>query len=84
MTEYAVLAWIFLGNCMQYPYFRRKCYIWAGMLAALYAATDEFHQLFIEGRSGELKDVAIDSTGALLGLLLAFIFHKLIKNKRKR
>ena len=70
MTEYAVLAWICLGNCMQYLLLRKKRYVWAWLAASCYAATDEFHQLFIEGRSGEIRDVAIDSMGALLGLLL--------------
>lgn len=70
MTEYAVLAWICLGNCMQYPFLRKKRYVWAWLAASCYAVTDEFHQLFIEGRSGEIRDVAIDSMGALLGLLL--------------
>ena len=72
MTEYAVLAWLFLGNFMQYPFFRKRAYLWAGGLAAVYASTDEFHQLFIEGRSGEWKDVAIDSLGAILGLLFVW------------
>ncbi len=33
-------------------------------LAALYAATDEFHQTFVPSREGCLRDVAIDSSGA--------------------
>jgi VanZ like family. len=41
-------------------------------LAAIYAMTDEFHQTFVPGRSGELKDVGIDTVGALIGYS---IFH---------
>lgn len=48
----------------------------------LYACTDEFHQLFVEGRSGEIKDVIIDSTGVLFGILIAHIIIKII-NKLK-
>ncbi len=73
MTEYAVLACILLGNCMQYPLLSKRPYLWAEVGAGIYAATDEFHQLFIEGRSGEWKDVGIDSVGAFLGLCLAWI-----------
>lgn len=72
MTEYGILACILLGNCMQYPLLQKRGYIRAGLGAVLYAATDEFHQLFIEGRSGEVKDVCIDSIGAVIGLLLAW------------
>ena len=49
-------------------------------LTSLYAATDEFHQLFVEGRSCELRDWAIDTSGALLGLIV-FIVLRYIINK---
>ena len=39
--------------------------------SALYAASDEFHQLFVPGRAGLFTDVAIDSCGAALGSVLA-------------
>ena len=35
---------------------------------SLYAVTDEIHQLFVPGRSGELRDVMIDSIAALVGI----------------
>ena len=40
--------------------------------AALYASTDELHQTFIPGRSGELRDIVIDSSGAILGALVSY------------
>ncbi len=46
--------------------------------ATLYAISDEFHQTFVSGRSGEPLDVCIDGSGALLGVLLAFAITKLI------
>ena len=42
----------------------------------LYACSDEFHQLFIYGRSGEFRDVMIDSTGGIIGLLLIIFIVK--------
>lgn len=42
----------------------------AAILAALYAASDEFHQTFIPGRNGTVADVLIDLVGVALGLLL--------------
>ena len=83
MAEYAVLAWIFLGNCMQYPRLRRKCGLFAWLGASAYAATDEFHQLFVKGRSGEVRDVMIDSLGALLGLLFAQAVIHIITKRQK-
>lgn len=42
----------------------------------LYACSDEFHQLFIPGRSGEFRDVMIDSTGGIIGILLVTLILK--------
>jgi VanZ family protein len=36
-----------------------------------FAATDEFHQSFVSGRTASVRDVAIDGLGAFLGLFLA-------------
>ncbi|MDY0404609.1 VanZ family protein [Virgibacillus sp. 179-BFC.A HS] len=52
---------------------------WA--ISILYAATDEFHQLFIPGRSGEIRDVLIDSTGALVGILLLTVIIKMYRSR---
>lgn len=39
-------------------------------MCVLFAMTDEIHQLFIQGRSGEVRDVLIDSAGAGLGVVV--------------
>jgi VanZ family protein len=46
-------------------------------MAAAYAATDEWHQSFVPSRTADLGDVLIDSTGAAIGLMLVFLWHKL-------
>ncbi|HWH44052.1 MAG TPA: VanZ family protein [Thermoleophilaceae bacterium] len=43
----------------------------AAAIALLYAASDEFHQCFVEGRHGTPVDVAIDSVGIALASLYA-------------
>ena len=40
------------------------------LLAALYAATDECHQIFVRSRYGAVLDVLIDTVGAAAGILL--------------
>jgi len=47
------------------------------LVCMCYAATDEFHQLFIEGRSGSVCDVLIDTIGAVLGVLAFLCVRKL-------
>ena len=39
-------------------------------LAFLYACSDEIHQLFVNGRSGEFTDVLLDTCGAGFGILV--------------
>ncbi len=39
-------------------------------IAVAYAATDEFHQSFVEGRHGTPVDVLIDSVGIAVAVLL--------------
>ncbi|MGZ8658029.1 MAG: VanZ family protein [Solirubrobacterales bacterium] len=43
--------------------------VWAAGLSLLYACSDEYHQTFIEGRTGKVLDVAIDSLGIALACL---------------
>ena len=45
--------------------------LWAVVVCAIYAVTDEFHQLFVPGRSGEVRDILIDTVAATAGVLLA-------------
>jgi VanZ family protein len=61
----AVLLWRALS-----PAAARWPMVWAWVLAALYAASDEFHQSFTAGRHSSPIDVGIDSVGALIGLAL--------------
>lgn len=41
-----------------------------------YAATDEFHQLFVPGRAGRLTDVCIDSIGGIGGIIFYLILRR--------
>jgi len=53
-------------------------------LTILYAVSDEYHQTFVPGRCGNLTDISIDSTGAVLGLIFSqkilFLLPKGIQN----
>jgi VanZ family protein len=40
------------------------------LLAALYAATDEFHQHFVAGRGASVWDALLDTAGAACGMYL--------------
>ena len=77
MTEYAILGWIafaFLGSCGIQG---KMHYIAVLGFNFCYASTDEIHQLFSPGRSGQFTDVCIDTAGAAIGLLLLAILLKI-------
>ena len=50
--------------------------------SVLYAASDEVHQLFVDGRAGSAVDVLIDSGGALFGILLAVLAFLIFKKRK--
>jgi VanZ family protein len=44
------------------------------LACALFAASDEFHQIFVKSRTPSVRDVLLDVAGASLGLLIAASF----------
>jgi VanZ family protein len=62
VTEYAILGLLLLrATGREVPAF---------LLGVAYAITDEFHQHFVSGRHSSPIDVAIDSTGVLIGIVV--------------
>ena len=53
------------------------------MITTAYAATDEMHQLFVPGRSGQVSDVLLDSAGAIAGLALLGGIRFLVQRRRE-
>ncbi|HDK7174800.1 TPA: VanZ family protein [Clostridium botulinum] len=82
ITEYFILFMLL------YLAFKKTFYknpkIKAAIITVLYACTDEFHQLFIPGREGKVRDVLIDSIGVFIGLFLIYTFEFIKKHKKKK
>lgn len=76
ITEYLILGFLMFNLLKQYSV--TNIYYAIG-LSILYSCTDEFHQLFISGRSGSIRDILIDSIGILIGTYLYKLLF--IKNK---
>jgi VanZ family protein len=66
-TEYAllVLAWAWAVR----PATRLSAPLGA-LIALIYAATDEYHQTFVTGRSGTATDFLVDAIGVVIALAL--------------
>lgn len=54
----------------------RKLILLSIFLAFLYACSDEIHQLFVAGRSGQVSDVLLDSIGASVGILSYYLLFR--------
>jgi VanZ family protein len=82
----ALLAWRALGR-RGIDGFRP--WIWgragrAWLIAAVYAASDEWHQSFVPSRGAAVGDVMIDSTGAAAALLLLALVARMLRGRGPR
>ena len=79
-TLYAVLGALSFLSVISYRSlkYRLRIFLSAG-ICLLYAASDEFHQLFVAGRSGEIRDICIDFCGSLLAITVLAILSRCIK-----
>ena len=85
-SEYAVLGVLMLGTAYSFSEDRgKKNRLLCWCAGTAYAATDEFHQLFVLGRSCQFRDVCIDSAGILTGIVLfSLIKHQIAKYNEKK
>jgi VanZ family protein len=82
-TEYAILA-VFICRALRHgPLRANAIFVVSFLIAAVYAALDEFHQSFVASRTGSPWDVAIDWVGAFAGLDLYSLFSNR-KSKMKK
>ena len=86
MTEYCLLA-ISISFPL-YVYGVRGIWLMllAGFVCVGFAGLDEYHQSFVEARGPSVRDVGIDSCGAMIGILLvqAFCWSTLHTPGRKK
>jgi VanZ family protein len=69
-SEFALLALLW-WRALRTRVDGRRAALAAFVVTSLYAASDEFHQSFVEGRNGSPIDWVIDSAGAGLAMLWA-------------
>ena len=83
-SEYAllgILAFINLAMVKKLGYRG----LFAAVFSCIYASSDEIHQLFVPGRAGQVRDVLIDTSGAVAGILLAILIRKIwLKSREKK
>ena len=81
ILEYAILTFLLFRAGISAGWQIKKAIILSIIIAFLYALTDEYHQTFVSGRQGRLKDVGFDSIGVLIVSLVWY--YKNVKLKIK-
>lgn len=78
ITEYAILTFVlyraFKGTWNLGP---GLLVLWPSLIAYLYAASDEYHQLFVAHRHGAFSDTLIDA----IGIVVFFFLQRFISVK---
>lgn len=84
-TAYATMGGLSMGLMLTFDFKKKWSPVaFAFLLSFLYAVSDEVHQLFIEGRSGQVSDVVLDSCGAIFGIAVVWFFVWLARKRRQR
>ena len=76
-TEYTILAFLIYYGLAKNQVNNKSILLYTVLITFAYACSDEFHQLFINGRSGQFKDVLIDTSG----VIFICLWHYLKKSK---
>ena len=74
-SEFALLG-LLLSQCF------RAGFVPPALAALLSALSDETIQLFVTGRSGQVRDVWIDFAGAILAIGLTFLVRAVVRRVR--
>ena len=65
-TEYLILGILVYNFIKNYD---KKNYI-SIIICMIYAISDEVHQIYVPGRSFQIRDIIIDTLGAIIGILI--------------
>lgn len=76
---YAILGSLVFCLAGEYKLYGKRQFLLSIAVAFLYACSDEFHQTFVKGRSGEIRDVTIDTIGATFGALVIMVIKRIKK-----
>ena len=86
VMEYAVLAPVLYYTLR--PSAAHGWHARSGLLSilgsALFAASDELHQLYVPGRNASVRDWFIDMAGVLLGISAAYLWARLFPQNNKQ
>ena len=74
-TLYFLLGLTYISLLKEFNLNDKKLLIYTIIFVFIYACSDEIHQLFVPGRSGEITDVLIDTTGGIVSSFIYTVFR---------
>lgn len=86
-SEYGILAGLTFMLLFTFEKARKHIIIGAAvtdLICMIYASTDEFHQTFVDGRSGKPADVLIDTSGAVFATIILCLIIVWAGNRRRK
>ena len=82
-SEYFILTILLLVALKNSGIVGKKIFIFTLLICFIYSCTDEYHQTFVIGRTGQFSDCLVDTLGGFIGCAIYYLIYKLIKIKKK-
>jgi len=81
MTEYCIFSLLIYASFLGTKDFewRPRLALRSVVIAGLYSLTDEYHQSFVASRTPSLVDCGIDTTGAMVGMLMVWVWDRTVR-----
>lgn len=83
-SVYMLLGFLLMCTSETFKWQRVYKFDFSTMFAFVFACTDELHQRFVPGRSGELVDVCLDTVGAMIGVIIVLAITLIISQVKKK
>ena len=76
LVVFFLFAFFILASIKGIKKLTTKTYISALIISIIYAILDEFHQIFVPGRDGSIRDFMTDTIGIFFAVLIYFYISK--------
>lgn len=81
-SEYLILTILLIVALTNSGVKGKTVFIIALIICFLYACTDEYHQTFVNGRTGQFTDTLIDTIGGIIGCSIIVLKNKFVKKRK--
>ena len=81
---YTLVGFLLMALFSTYNLKDRNRILASFVIGAIYASSDEIHQMFVDGRSAQVTDVMLDTLGVLFGILILMLVLQIADRKKKK